>query len=130
MEKHELRFAVDAADIDELGHVNNVVYLRWVQDAAVSHWMASASPADQDALVWVVLRHEIDYRKPAKAGDGIVLRTWVGSATRLKFERLTEILRESDGVVLASARTLWCPLDRRTGRPSVVSGEVRERFSR
>ena len=125
----EMPVAIEPGDIDVLGHVNNVTYLRWVQDAAVAHWTAFAPAADQEKLVWVVVRHEIDYRLPARAGDGIIARTWVGNATRLRFERHTEVLRAADRAVLAKALTLWCPLDRATGKPAGVSAEVRARFS-
>ena len=125
----ELPLAVDPADIDVQGHVNNVVYLRWVQDAAVAHWYALASEADQENLRWIILRHEIDYKQPARLGDRIVARTWVGAASRVRFERHTEILRAADRALLAKALTTWCPIDSRTGRPAVVSAEVRARFS-
>jgi acyl-CoA thioester hydrolase len=128
-EVFDLPISVEPSDIDELGHVNNVTYVRWVQDAAVAHWRARASAADQARLVWVVLRHEIDYKQPARAGDEIVARTWVGAASRLKFERHTELVRASDGRLLARARTLWCPIDAATGRPAAVSPEVRASFS-
>jgi len=128
-EVFELPILVEAADIDELGHVNNVTYLRWVQDAAVAHWRAGAPAADQAKLFWIVLRHEIDYKQPARLGDTVVARTWVGAASRLKFERHTEVLRESDGRLLAKARTLWCPIDAETGKPASVSPEVRASFS-
>ena len=92
----ELTILVEPADIDELGHVNNVAYLRWVQDVAVAHWRAAADVEDQAKLRWVVVRHEIDYKHPAHLGDGIVARTWVGIASRIRFERHTELLRASD----------------------------------
>ncbi|PYL57345.1 MAG: acyl-CoA thioesterase, partial [Verrucomicrobia bacterium] len=66
---------------------------------------------------------------PAQAGDNITLRTWVGKATRLTFERFTEIRRSSDGQLLSTARTLWCPTNGQTGRPMRVPAEVREQFS-
>jgi acyl-CoA thioester hydrolase len=125
----ELVVAVNPADIDELSHVNNVTYLRWVQDAAVAHWRSAAPPADQARLAWVVLRHEIDYKQAAYAGDKIIARTWVGNATRLRFERHTEILRAADRTLLAKALTVSCPIDARTSRPTAVSSEVRESFS-
>jgi acyl-CoA thioester hydrolase len=128
-EHHEIRIEVQKDDIDMLGHVNNVVFLRWVQDAAVAHWQAAAAPADQEALLWVVLRHEIDYKRPAFLDDEILARTWVGSASRRAFERHTELLRSTDSKLLARARTVWCPIDRRTGKPTDVSKEVRARFS-
>ena len=65
-------------DIDEQNHVNNTVYLRWVQEVATAHWRAIASGEVQENIGWVVLRHEIDYKTPAGLGDKITLRTWVG----------------------------------------------------
>ena len=125
----ELAISIEPSDIDELGHVNNVTYLRWVQDVAVAHWRAVAPAADQAKLLWVVLRHEIDYKQAARPGDGIIARTWVGEASRVRFERHTEVVRASDRSVLAKARTLWCPLDARTGKPTAVSAAVRALFS-
>jgi len=109
--------------------VNNTVYLRWVQEAAVTHWRTLAPADDQAKVYWVVLRHEIDYRQAARLGDEVIARTWVGGASRLKFERHTEILRAGDAVLLAKAVTLWCPIDAGTGRPSAVSPAVRAIFS-
>ncbi len=125
----ELPAQVAPADIDELGHVNNTVYLRWVQDAATAHWEALASAEIQAAIVWVVLRHEIDYKVAARAGDHLLLRTWVGKASRLTFERFTEILRQPDRSLLAHARTLWCPINPQTARPTRVPPELRAQFS-
>lgn len=125
----ELVLPVLPGDIDGLGHVNNTVYLRWVQDAATAHWQALASPEDQAAIAWVVLRHEIDYKAPALAGDEVLLRTWVGKATRLTFERHTEIRRQCDGQLLSQARTLWCPISASTGRPQRVTADLRAQFS-
>ncbi|MEO8594893.1 MAG: thioesterase family protein [Candidatus Solibacter sp.] len=125
----ELNIEVKPADIDRMGHVNNLVYLRWVQDIAVAHWRAAASQEDQRNLLWVVVRHEIDYKQPALPGDVLRVRTWVGSASRLRFERFTEILRSSDGVLLSKALTIWCPVDAVTGRPTQVSPAVRAAFS-
>lgn len=125
----DLALNVVPADIDELGHVNNVVYLHWVQDAAIAHWSAAATAEQQAEVAWVAIRHEIDYKHPAMPGDGIIARTWVGTADSHRFERHTEIRRAADGKVLARARTLWCPINRATGRLTRVSDEVRARFS-
>lgn len=121
--------AVQPGDIDDQNHVNNTVYLRWVQDVAIAHWKSLASTEAQSAIGWVVLRHEIDYKTPACMGDEVILRTWVGAASRLKFERFTEVRRKIDSRLLAKARTLWVPIDARTGKPTRVSGDVRARFS-
>jgi acyl-CoA thioester hydrolase len=120
---------VSTADIDEQDHVNNTVYLRWIQEVAIAHWKSLASAEAQRAIRWVVLRHEIDYKTPACLGDEILLRTWVGEASRLKFERFTEVRRKSDNQLFAQARTVWVPIDWQTGKPTRVSAEVREKFS-
>ena len=124
-----MTMSVLPADIDGQNHVNNTVYLRWVQEVATAHWVSLAGADTQAAIGWVVLRHEIDYKIPACLGDEIVLRTWVGEASRLKFERFTEIVRKIDNRLLAQARTLWVPIDTRTGKPTRVPPEVRARFS-
>lgn len=128
-ERFELSITITPKDIDELGHVNNVVYLRWVQEAAVAHWRAVATTAQQAEVVWVVVRHEIDYKHAARLDDRIIACTWVGSATTQTFERHTEILCARDRRLLARARTLWCPIDIRSGRPLRVGSDIRERFS-
>jgi acyl-CoA thioester hydrolase len=125
----EMTVPVLPGDIDEQNHVNNTVCLRWVQEVATAHWRAVASTQAQESIGWVVLRHEIDYKAPACLGDDVLLRTWVGKATRLTFERFTEILRSSDGQLLSKARTLWCPINAQTGRPVRVPFDVREQFS-
>jgi acyl-CoA thioester hydrolase len=129
LEPFELPITILASDIDFMGHVNNVTYVRWIQDAATAHWTAAATEDEQDNLVWVILRHEIDYKIAAVPEDRIIARTWVGGASRLRFARLTEILRERDRAVLAKARTLWCPIDRRTGKPTFVTPAIRAGFS-
>jgi acyl-CoA thioester hydrolase len=126
----EMAVPVLPADIDGQNHVNNTVYLRWIQDVATAHWQSLASAEAQAAIGWVVLRHEIDYRSPACLGDEILLRTWVGQASRLKFERFTEIRRKIDNKqLLAQARTLWVPVDVRTGKPMRIPAELRAQFS-
>lgn len=117
------------ADIDALGHVNNVVYLRWAQDAAVAHWTSASTPAQRDAIAWVAVRHEIDYKLPALPGDTVLASTWVGEADSVRFERFVEILRASDRKVLAAVRTLWCPISRASGRVTRVDPAVRRVFS-
>ena len=125
----ELPIAVVPGDIDDMGHVNNVVYLRWIQDAAIAHWRAAATAPQQAEVAWVALRHEIDYKHPTVPGDRVLARTWVGTADSHRFERHTEILRQEDGKVLARGRTLWCPVNRATGRLTRVGEDVRRVFS-
>ena len=126
---YEIEIEVQESDIDLLGHVNNVIYLKFVQEAAVAHWTATADKEDQAKYFWVVTRHEIDYRRPAFREDTIVARTWVGKATHGLFERHTELLRKKDRKLLASARTIWCPIDPESKRPTEVSESVYRKFS-
>lgn len=126
---YTLEFEIEPDDIDQLGHVNNVVYLRWVQDVASAHWYALANDADKKNLLWVVIRHEIDYKRPAFPEDVIVARTWVGGASRRRFERHTDLHRKSDMKLLARVRTLWCPVDAVSKKPVDVGDEVYRKFS-
>ena len=125
----EMIVSVLPEDIDQQNHVNNTVYLRWVQEVPTAHWRAVATADARENIGWVVLRHEIDYKTPACVGDEVVLRTWVGKSTRLTFERFTEIRRSGDDRLLSNARTLWCPINTQTARPTRVPAEVREQFS-
>ncbi len=127
--RYVLPIEIQPEDIDELGHVNNVVYVRWIQDVAVAHWRALATPEEQAAVLWVVVRHEIDYKRGARLGDAAVAETWIGGSDRTTFERHTEILRAGDRKLLARARTLWCPIEPGTGKPKRVSAELRARWS-
>jgi acyl-CoA thioester hydrolase len=128
-EQFEQAIQIAPEDIDILDHVNNVVYLRWVQEVSTAHWYAAATEAQKESIGWVVVRHEIDYLQPARLGDELVGRTWVGAARKHLFERYVEIVRARDQKVMARARSLWCPIDLRTRRPMRVGAAVYERFS-
>jgi acyl-CoA thioester hydrolase len=104
-------------DIDVNNHANNVVYVRWVQEAAIKHW-EHAAPADITANnFWVVTRHEIDYRRPAKLGDVLRVRTWVETMSAIVSERHCKIWRDSDQTLITQVKTTWCTINPETGRP-------------
>lgn len=124
--KFSHNFIVEAEEIDELGHVNNVAYLQWVQDIAVAHWTEAATDSQREKYIWVVVRHEIDYKNPAFAGEEITAQTWVGEWTFVTCERFTEIKRGGD--LLVKGRTVWCMIDKQTARPVRIASELRERF--
>lgn len=128
-EQFEQAIEILPQDIDQFDHVNNVVYLRWVQEISTAHWNAGANSAQKEAIGWVVVRHEIDYKSPARLGDKIIARTWVGTADKNIFERHAEFLRSGDMKVLARARSLWCPISLQTRRPTRVGPDIYERFS-
>jgi acyl-CoA thioester hydrolase len=113
----ELTLIAGAEDIDELGHVNNAVWVQWIQKVAVAHWEAVANAAHKDAYHWVVVRHEIDYLRAAHEGDRITARTWVGEAPKgARFDRLMEF-SGPDGKPCVRARTHWAIIDKALGRP-------------
>lgn len=124
----EIPIVVVGDDIDDMDHVNNVVYLRWVQDVALAHWRATATPDMLTTLGWVATRHELDYLRAAFLGDALTARTWVGTVDSRRFERHTEIVRSRDSVVLLRARTLWLMIRRDTGRITRISPELHALF--
>lgn len=126
----DLSLRVEPADIDGLGHVNNIVYVRWIQDVAAAHWLSLTTEEDRSRTAWVVLRHEIDYKSPAREGDAVVARTRAEVASAATCERHTEILRAGDFGLLAQARTLWCAVDPATGRARRILPEIKAMFPR
>ena len=117
-----------ADDIDELGHVNNAVWVRWIQDIATTHWQAAADPAHIAAYLWVVSRHEIDYLRGLGEGQSVTARTWVGEAPKgARFDRHIEFTGEG-GKVHVRSKTTWAIVDRATGRALRVPAQVAARF--
>ena len=120
----ELTLTARSEHIDELGHVNNAVWVQWIQQVAVAHWDAVADRAHRDAYYWVVVRHEIDYLRAAHEGERIAARTWVGDAPRgARFDRHVEFTGQ-DGKVCVRSKTQWAIIDRALGRPIRVPPDV------
>lgn len=121
-------FTPTDADIDENGHVNNVVYLRWVQEMATAHWRALAPAEEQPNWAWIVLRHEVDYRRALLPGETATARTWVADAADgPRYDRYVRI-DGPDGAMCAQALTTWCLVDAR-GRPRRVPAWIVETFA-
>ena len=128
MTPFERRFTATDAEIDELGHVNNAAWVRWIQEIATAHWRAVALPVHVEAYLWVVTRHEIDYLRALGPGESVTGRTWVGEPPNgARFDRHVEFLGE-DGKVLVRAKTTWAILDKTSGRPIRVPAEVAAPF--
>lgn len=128
MKIFEKRITARPEDIDELGHVNNAVWVRWIQDMATAHWEAVAPVEHREAYIWVVTRHEIDYLKSAGPGETVMGRTWVGEAPKgARFDRHVEFVGE-DGRPRVRARTTWAIIDKASSRPIRVPREVAEPF--
>lgn len=125
-----LRFPVAAADIDELGHVNNIVYLRYAQEIAIAHWRSRATPEMLANYVWVVLRHEADYRAALTLGDEAEVRTRVDDAARgHAWVRYVDIYRAGAERPAVQIKSNWCLLDASTRRIKRVPLEIIQRFT-
>ena len=120
-------FTAAPEHIDELGHVNNAVWLQWVQDIATAHWSAVADPAHVERYVWVVTRHEIDYRGNVALGEGVTAETWVGIPKGARFDRHVRFTGD-DGRVKVEAVTTWALVDRATGKLLRVRPEIAAPF--
>ena len=119
-----LAFTATPDTIDELGHVNNAVWVKWLQAVATAHWHSVAPAEHQAAYVWVVVRHEIDYLRALGPGERVTARTWVADAPQgAKFDRFMEFAGD-DGRVHVRARTVWALLDKASGRPLRVTAAV------
>ena len=120
----EMGFVAAPEHIDELGHVNNAVWVQWMEQVAVAHWRSVADPKHQDAYFWVVVRHEIDYLRAAVEGERIAARTWIGEAP--KGARSTRFVEFSGprGKLCVRSKTDWAIIDKAAGRPIRVPSEV------
>jgi acyl-CoA thioester hydrolase len=122
--KNEYTFSliVKKNEIDDLNHVNNINYIKWVQNAAQKHWKILSSTNFDAKYVWVVLRHEIDYLNSAKLNDELTVYTCIGVSSGVKSERFVEIKKASK--LIAKAKTIWCLLDKQTMKPTRIPLEI------
>ena len=118
----ELEITVTAEDIDSLNHVNNVVYVQWMDTVAFNHWAFLTYKNPLPEYVWVVLKHEVEYLKQAVLGDVITVKTWVGETKGFKSERLMEFYKQNQ--LLVKAKTIWGMLDAKTSKPSRIRENV------
>lgn len=128
MSEFSLKIVAQPEDIDELGHVNNAVWVRWIQDMATAHWQAIAPQSYIDRYIWVVSRHEIDYRGNVSAGDTVTGRTWISDPPKgARFWRNVSFFGP-DGKLKVSAKTNWAIIDQTRGRPVRVPEQLAELF--
>ena len=118
---------VTPAVVDRNGHVNNVAYIQWMQDAAVSHAGAAGCIRASTAIgaTWVVRTHYIEYLSPAFAGDALTLFTWVANFQKVRSLRKYKVVRLADQTLIARAETDWVFVNAKTGRPMKIPDEVR-----
>ncbi len=126
----EYRPTITNDDIDILNHVNNLVYLRWSQEAAIEHWNSVANEDIQKEIAWVIVRNEIDYLRPAFLDNKIIVYTWVGKSEDTRSIRYVQICNGETGKVFANVKTTWCLVDATTLRSRVIDNKVLEVLSR
>jgi acyl-CoA thioester hydrolase len=118
--------AIQPADIDHMGHVNNAVYLKWVQEAVIDYWR-SVAPADAVAQhLWVALKHEITYLRPTFLQD-IVVAEVIAEKVQGARAMFRTVLRRGEEV-LSEIQSSWCCLDAESLRPARLAREVVRRF--
>jgi len=115
-------------DIDQLNHVNNVVFVQWIQDVAVKHWFKVAPGHIKDNFAWVVIRHEIDYKRPARLNDELLVVTRVLDVGNVTSSRLVQFFRNKENLLLVEAKTTWCMMDAKTFRPARIPDEIKTIF--
>mgnify|MGYP000288906270 CR=1 FL=1 len=118
----ELKFTVTLENIDDLNHVNNVVYVKWMDKVAFEHLAFLTKENPLSNYVWVVVRHEIDYKRQAILGDKIIAKTWVGKTKGFTSERFIEFYK--DDILLVKAKTLWAMLHVKTYKPARIREDV------
>lgn len=123
---HQVPIPIDPADIDFMGHVNNASYLKWVQEAVLSHWRSVAPVEAVAAHLWVALKHEITYRKPAFLDDQVIATVILEKVQGASAFYDTVIRRGEE--VLAEVKSRWCCLDATTRRPARLTRAVVDRF--
>jgi acyl-CoA thioester hydrolase len=123
---HAFPIGIDPADIDFMGHVNNASYLKWVQDAVVSHWQKLAPAEAVASHLWVALKHEITYRKPTFLGDDVIATVLLEKVQGARAFYATVIRRGEE--VLAEVKSSWCCLDAETLKPARLARDIVEQF--
>ncbi|MFY0689493.1 MAG: acyl-CoA thioesterase [Cyclobacteriaceae bacterium] len=121
---HSIKIVVSAADIDEMNHVNNVVYLKWIQDIAKEHWLLKASTEIKQQFAWVVVSHLIEYKRPCFLNDQVTVKTQVvDDATGATWGRNVWIYDAQDQLAVQS-HTKWCMVDIKTQRPRRITDDI------
>ena len=122
MQIFETSYSVMSSHIDELNHVNNVVYLEWIQDIANLHWTQLKKEVDTSAYVWVVIRHETDYIGQALLGEEIIAKTWVGKTGGIRSIRHVEFYKNNKPIV--KAQTTFCLVTAKTFKPTRITDQI------
>ena len=127
MKTYEYSLLVTKEDIDALNHVNNVVYLKWINKVSILHWNSLSNDEINKKYIWVASRHEIDYLKPAFLNEKITIKTWIDTLEGVKSIRKVEMYRKE--ILLAKSKTTWILLDAKTQKIARIPKEIKDVFS-
>ena len=130
MKSLEQEITVSLDDLDELNHVNNVVYIDWVQDIAKNHWNSLVSNEIKKNYYWVLLEHQIKYLSPAFLNDRIRLKTYIEKTEGVKSNRIVEIYNLNSNKLLVISITTWCLVNAKTNKPNRITAEIRQAFGK
>ena len=125
----EKEIIVSKNDLDDLNHVNNVVYIHWVQEIAKNHWKSLVSNEIIKNYFWVLLEHEIKYLNPAFLNDKIRLKTYIEKTDGVKSSRIVEIYNKDTNKLLVTSKTIWCLINAKTNKPNRITDEIRQAFT-
>ena len=129
MKTLEKEIIVSKNDLDELNHVNNVIYIHWVQEIAKNHWKSLVSSEIIKNYYWVLLEHQIKYLHPAFLGDKIIIKTYIEKTEVVKSNRIVEIYNANTNKLLVTSKTIWCLINAKTHKPNRIIDEIRHAFS-
>ncbi len=130
MQSYQKTITVQEDDLDELDHVNNVRYVQWMQDISKEHWMNAASEEMRSGIIWVVMTHHITYKSAAVLNDVIEMRTYIEKSRGAVCIRIVEMHNKKTNELLLKSSTEWCLLNAETYRPTRISDEIKEFFTR
>ena len=124
----EKEITVSKNDLDDLNHVNNIIYIRWIQEIAKFHWESLVSNDIRNNYYWVLLEHQIKYLHPAFLGDKIKIKTYIEKTGGIKSNRIVEIYNTDTNILIVKSKTIWCLINAKSNKPSRITDEIRQAF--
>ena len=129
MQIYEQELPVTRDHLDLRNHVNNIEYVRWVQDIAEAHWNLKSTKLTRQSYYWVMISHHIKYKGEAFLGDELLLKTYVLKSGGVRSIRTVDIYNKSTNTLLTTSETVWCFMSHETNRPTKIPDDVVSLFS-
>lgn len=129
MQTFDKTITVTKNDLDVRNHVNNIRYVKWVQDIAEKHWITKTSTLIREQYYWVMLNHNITYIAEAVLGEELLLKTYVTKAEGVRTIRMVEIYNKNTNKLLTTSQTTWCLMAHKTHKPARITQEISALFN-